>query len=90
MGATVLVCAYCKPGTATRILRKNDVSYGLYIYHAPIINTIMYTGLASALPAVALALGVSLGLAVASWRFVERPVLKWKRNATSLVLAGKS
>jgi peptidoglycan/LPS O-acetylase OafA/YrhL len=90
MGATVLVCAYCKPGTATRILRKNDVSYGFYIYHAPVINTIMYTGLASALPAVALALGVSLGLGVASWRFVERPVLKWKRNATSLVLTRNS
>jgi peptidoglycan/LPS O-acetylase OafA/YrhL len=90
MGATVLVFAYCKPGTATRILRKHDISYGVYIYHAPVINTIMYTGFASGLTAVALALGVSFSLAVASWRFVERPVLKWKRNASSMVLPRNS
>jgi hypothetical protein len=50
----------------------------------------MATGLAIALPVVALALGVILSLGFAFWQSVERPVLKWKRNGTGLALTWKS
>lgn len=37
-------------GTALsdRLLRRNDLSYGVYLYHAPVINLLLVTGIAAA------------------------------------------
>jgi peptidoglycan/LPS O-acetylase OafA/YrhL len=80
MGAAVLTLAYCRPGVSDRVLRSNDVSYGLYIYHMPVVNTLSYLGFNSP-AAILAALTASSVLAVASWKFVERPFLRRKRQA---------
>ena len=57
-----------------------DVSYGVFIYHWPIQQLLMLT-LAAALPTPAfilLSLAVSVPVAMASWRLVERPALLQK------------
>jgi peptidoglycan/LPS O-acetylase OafA/YrhL len=63
------------------VLRGNDVSYGLYIYHFPIVNVIIETNRAGGIGWVAVALVASVGCAVASWIFVERPFLRRKKAA---------
>jgi peptidoglycan/LPS O-acetylase OafA/YrhL len=65
-------------------------SYGLYVYHFFVISygrkpmlywagTFLANSVASALLASALLLGVSLGIAVASWHVYEKPILRLKR-----------
>lgn len=77
LAGTVIALAYaCK--NAAKVLRGNDVSYGLYLYHVPVILTfhlLGYRGWAAYFAALAL----SLLLAAASWLAVERPALRLKQ-----------
>lgn len=58
-----------------------DVSYGMYIYAFPVEQTVVWAfdGNISPVGVVALALPVTYLLALASWRFIERPALSLKR-----------
>jgi hypothetical protein len=40
--AAVLVCGHYRPYIAGRLLHRNDISDGLYIYHMPVAN-VFYT-----------------------------------------------
>lgn len=71
--------AFLRPDTAKRWLRDNDISYGLYIYHKPVYNLFIFYGLVSSVGQLCLALLISTLLAVASWKFVEKPALGRKR-----------
>lgn len=75
--ALVLACAYSQPLTADTLLHKNDYSYGLYIFHMPVINVVLQLGLLR-LGGFALVLATSGALAVASWWWVEKPALRRK------------
>lgn len=80
--AYILVVLYF--AFAVRAIRlKTDLSYGLYVWHMPLVNLVLVLGWPrSALLVVVL----SIGMAVLSWRLVERPALRQKRetlNATS-------
>lgn len=58
---------------------KNEISYGIFLYHWPLINLIFHYGLNEKLPAVILFLiyvVLYLLLACASRRFLEQPVMK--------------
>jgi peptidoglycan/LPS O-acetylase OafA/YrhL len=81
MGVATLALAYVGPGLSRRLLGGMDVSYGLYIYHMPIVNVVLYLGFISGLPAVLAALACSVACAVLSWRVVERPFLRRKLSA---------
>jgi peptidoglycan/LPS O-acetylase OafA/YrhL len=72
--------AFSAPALSDRLLRRNDLSYGVYMYHAPVINLMLVTGIAVGVGGVALVLGVSLTLAWASWCLIEKPALKLKRH----------
>jgi peptidoglycan/LPS O-acetylase OafA/YrhL len=72
--------AFSAPALSQRLLRRNDVSYGLYIYHEPVANVLLLTAAASGRAAVILAIAVSLVLAGASWVLIERPALALKRH----------
>jgi peptidoglycan/LPS O-acetylase OafA/YrhL len=79
MGAAVLVCGYLRPSLAGRILHGNDISYGLYIYHMPVINAVLYLGSPTGMFAVFTSLSIAITLAFISWTWVERPFLRRKR-----------
>lgn len=64
-----------------KILGRNDVSYGLYIYHMPVVNLLIYLGYTGKPEFLILALGASFSLAIMSWIFVERPSMKLKNRA---------
>ena len=64
-----------------RLLHRNDVSYGLYIYH--MLGVYLLARLTAIAPpiAVALLVLVTLALATLSWRLVERPFLAQKHRS---------
>ncbi len=70
--------AYTNPGLSNRLLKGNDISYGIYIYHMPIINY----GIDSQSRNYPLLMLISIIivsiLAILSWRFVEKPALNLK------------
>ena len=63
-----------------RLLRRNDVSYGVYIYHEPVINLLLATGLGARWASFPIAIALTIGLSYASWRLVEKPALSLKRH----------
>lgn len=67
------------PQAVTRSIRKEDVSYGLYLYHMPTINLLLVTGVATGAANMFLALAISMLAAAFSWYVVERPALRHKR-----------
>lgn len=54
-----------------------DLSYGCYVWHMPVINLLLVL----AIPDAALAFGLTLALATASWFLVEKPALRLKRQS---------
>jgi len=79
---TVLATAYSAPSLAKRLLCGNDISYGIYIYHVPVMNMFLYYGLTGAGWHATAILGLSLVLALCSWFLLERPSLQAKRKAS--------
>lgn len=76
MAGTVISLAYTAPHAAN-ILRGNDISYGLYLWHMPVIWTFVGFGFSGVIPALG-AWVLAIGLASLSWFFVERPALALK------------
>lgn len=76
----LLAAAYARPTLAIRLLRRNDISYGLYLVHLPVANMLLangVTGFGGAFWAGAL----SVPLALLSWFVVEKPALGRRRYA---------
>jgi len=65
--------------------KKEDVSYGLYIYHFPVMQVLIWMGVYASSPllGVSLSLLVTTILATASWLFIERPFIR-THNLTRL------
>lgn len=76
----------------TRVGAVNDISYGVYIYAFPVQQIIAILGWGPRLGlllAAALTLAVTVPLAWASWRFVERPAIdlgRLRRNDLATLL----
>ncbi|MEK7945090.1 acyltransferase [Pigmentiphaga sp. YJ18] len=76
---TVVSWAVSWPNISSRLLRTNDFSYGIYIYHMPIINTLIFLKLGGA-KGFTFALALTAICAILSWLLIERPMLRLKRN----------
>jgi len=76
LAGLVVAAAMSARGWSDRLLRHHDVSYGLYIYHMPIIAVLS----ALALRSVSIAIALSLAVAILSWTGVEKPFLAHKRR----------
>ena len=75
----ILQTAFKNPGLSKRVLGGNDYSYGLYIYHMPVVNVFMIYGLKGSWTLAAACLAISAAFAVLSWQIIERPALRLKR-----------
>lgn len=75
----VLSMAYTLPDMALRLLRSNDISYGIYIYHGLIITIITQWGLTAHVN-LPLLLVLSYFIAYLSWIYVERPFIRMKEK----------
>jgi peptidoglycan/LPS O-acetylase OafA/YrhL len=84
LAGLVISAAHSAPHISDKLLRGNDLSYGIYIYHMVVVNFLVQTRH----PNFAVAVIVSLLLAIASWLLVERPALARKQTSTSTLAAG--
>lgn len=74
LGLTVISAAY-----ARAFPLKHDLSYGLYLYHMPVINLAVMLDI-TGYEGMALTLGTSIFLATLSWAVIERPALRLKSH----------
>ncbi len=64
---------------ATPFVRlKFDLSYGIYVWHMPVINLLLVLAVPNAAP---LAFALILGISALSWVLVEKPALRLKRQS---------
>lgn len=64
----------------TRFVAKSDFSYGMYLYHMPVINLLIFFGASSVAGVdVALVFAATIVAAMLSWYLVEKPALRHKR-----------
>ncbi len=79
MIAIVINFAFLMPTLSNRLLKKNDISYGVYIFHMPIINFILYKyGTGEIQYLIAIISTIIIG--ALSWILIERPSLRMKIN----------
>lgn len=75
---SVLALAFTARPLSHRLLRENDISYGVYLVHMPIVNALLHLGWANERWLLAVTLGGSVVLATLSWKLVEQPALALK------------
>lgn len=80
MAVATVALAFTAPSLARRLLRGNDISYGVYIYHGLLINVLIELGLRGDAWLVPLLVVLTCVAAYGSWRLVERPCLRRKRQ----------
>lgn len=92
LAVTTVSFAYTRPELAEKLLRRNDISYGVYIYHGLLLNVFLELGWrGEARYSLALCFGTVV-MAWFSWRWVERPCLRLKgrRALRRTELAGEA
>ena len=80
LATLILKTAYTKPHLSDAILKKNDISYGIYIFHMPIVNYFIYQETMGIVGFV-LAVIATVIVASASWFFYEKKFLSLKKSA---------
>ncbi|WP_052125177.1 acyltransferase family protein [Vibrio sinaloensis] len=74
----IISAAYSHVDKFSNILKGNDISYGVYIYHMIFINLLLSLNLFSSMINAALVILVTTIVATLSWRFLEKPALSLK------------
>lgn len=80
LAGLTLAAAYTLPELSGSLLNQNDISYGLYIYHVLVINAFVHMGWTGNLLCLACMFAISFLLAFLSWRCIERPAIRLKKQ----------
>jgi peptidoglycan/LPS O-acetylase OafA/YrhL len=80
LGVCAISCAYTMPTLGHKILKGNDLSYGVYIYHGLVLGALMQLKFPPTYFTVMLVFAGGYSLAFLSWIFVEKPILSKKKN----------
>ncbi|GHC44237.1 acyltransferase family protein [Roseibacillus persicicus] len=70
--------AYTLPALSGKVLRGQDLSYGIYIFHFLILNVLIELGYMTTLYAIPVMLVASFLMGFLSWTFIEKPALSLK------------
>ncbi|MAC89104.1 MAG: hypothetical protein CMF73_07245, partial [Maricaulis sp.] len=82
LGAIIFWFAFARMGGLPTWSKIPDWSYGIYIWHYPIMQAVLYFNLeADPLLIGAISLPVSFLIAALSWSFIEKPSLRLKGRA---------
>ena len=73
----IISMAYTLPTAALKLLRTNDISYGIYIYHG-LILTVMVQEKMTQFENIYLIIGLTYIVAYLSWIFIEKPLIRKK------------
>lgn len=71
--------AYTKPTLSQKLLGRNDISYGIYIYHMPIVNLMLFKGIHSTTLSFLTAIAATICIAIISWYLIEKPSINLKK-----------
>ncbi len=74
----VLSAAFTLPTVSQRILRGNDMSYGIYIYHMVVINFLIAFDIRDSWSSLLIAMLLTISLGCLSWKAVEEFALSFK------------
>ena len=74
--------AFSMKGLA-RFLGGNDISYGVYLHHMPIVMILLAFGITGSVYSLVLLIGSTAAVSTLSWFAIERPALRLKRNVRS-------
>jgi len=77
---TVISVGYTWPSVSTKLLRGNDISYGVYLYHGLVINLIVQLTWTAKVNLYEV-LFATIVLATASWLVIEKPFIRRKEKA---------
>ena len=80
----VVSFAYSYSGRLAHVLKGNDISYGIYIYHMVIVNVMVSLGATRRISVFMVGYVVLILVAFLSWRYVERPALRLKAYSVKL------
>lgn len=86
LGYALLCVASVRIPVLSRLATQHDLSYGVYICGVPISQTLLQV--VPELPVGALILSTSafsLLLAALSWRYIEKPALRWRKPLVALI-----
>ena len=72
--------AYSWPLLSERLLRGNDISYGIYLYNMVVINCLRELAWVNNYLVILFAVLSTWALGAISWRFLEAPALKLKNR----------
>ena len=86
LGIVTVSIAYTMPSIAQKILRGNDISYGVYIYHGLMINILVEAGLTGRAEYFVLLAACTYLAGYVSWIAIERPFLRKKKQTISPTL----
>jgi len=75
----LLSIAYTLPTLSKKLLRTNDISYGIYIYHGLILTVLVQLKLTDHINLLEV-IALTYLLAFLSWKLVEKPFIQMKRK----------
>jgi len=87
---TTLSLAYTKAEFSYNLIGKNDISYGVYIYHMPIANLMIELNLEMNYITYAIGITLTYLSGILSWKLVERPFIKMKKKTININTTRKS
>lgn len=76
----IFSAAYSYPNTAGRLLKDTDISYGVYLYHMPIINFFLYLHYPKTYTMGFVILFLTAFTSFISWLVIEKPALTFSKN----------
>ena len=85
-----LSAAFSQPKLGDTLLNRNDISYGVYIYHMPVYNFGLEIGIPVGVIWMWALVASVVFVAYLSWRWVEKPALGLKRQTIMTRRAVKS
>lgn len=70
--------AFSYQNLSKKLLNENDISYGIYIYHMPIVNTMLSLGLTGTFGHWFGMMAITILIAILSWKLIEKKALSYK------------
>tara|TARA_Y100000766_G_C18837453_1_gene571222 strand:- start:553 stop:1107 length:555 start_codon:yes stop_codon:yes gene_type:complete len=87
LAGCTLSLSFSFKGVGQKILKGNDISYGLYIYHMLVVNFLVQRNLLSEEYFLFVVIIVTILLASISWLLVEKKALESKRAITKTIMS---
>ncbi len=67
------------PKILSNFIAHHDISYGIYLYHMPVLNFLLFFSWFSAIGNFLIVCIIVIIAATLSWFFIEKPALRYKR-----------